>query len=330
MSLWKKIPSFGFPGDKKPTACRQCSKDGMEDIVSRKCLCGKSRPNFGFPGDERPTACRQCSKDGMENIVNRKCLCGKSQPVFGFPGDKKPTCCKGCSKDGMEDIVNRKCLCGKSQPHFGFPGDKKPTACRQCSKDGMINIVSHICQGSACNGDRFIGMFGTPKYDGYCSMCFKNDFPDDPRSLLIYGNSWELKTRDFLINELPEFNFIHDQPIWTSDCNCAHRRRIDFRIQIENTLLCIEVDEREHKSYDEQDEINRYDDVFSACGHKLIFIRFNPDPYRENGILKNHPIMERLNALRVDILDAISYIPSDDWQMNDVKLLEITHMYYSS
>ena len=48
--------------------------------------------------------------------------------------------------------------------------------------------------------------------------------------------------------------FIHDTILWTGNCDCSHRRRIDFRKLIGNTLLCIEVDEYQHKRYKDKDE----------------------------------------------------------------------------
>ena len=40
--------------------------------------------------------------------------------------------------------------------------------------------------------------------------------------------------------------FYHDKPLWTNDCDCTHRRRIDHRKLIGNTLLAIETDENQH------------------------------------------------------------------------------------
>jgi hypothetical protein len=35
--------------------------------------------------------------------------------------------------------------------------------------------------------------------------------------------------------------FVHDQPIHTAHCVCSHRRRIDHRRLIGNTILCVET-----------------------------------------------------------------------------------------
>ncbi len=56
-----------------------------------------------------------------------------------------------------------------------------------------------------------------------------------------------------------------------------HRRRIDHRKLIGNTILAIETDEFGHRGYDQKDEEIRYDDLFMIHSGKWIFIRFNPD-----------------------------------------------------
>ena len=62
---------------------------------------------------------------------------------------------------------------------------------------------------------------------------------------------------------------------------CATKRRIDLRKIINNTLLCIEVDEEQHKSYVKHDESNRYNDLFMDISGKYIFIRYNPDKFAD-------------------------------------------------
>ncbi len=61
-------------------------------------------------------------------------------------------------------------------------------------------------------------------------------------------------------------------------------------------------------------------------GGKMIYIRFNPDPYRENGIIKNPPMEERLIELKKEMDKQILRIKNDE----NTELLEIIYMYYDS
>ena len=80
--------------------------------------------------------------------------------------------------------------------------------------------------------------------------------------------------------------FVHDRPLYTGNCDCSHRRRIEHflisqseikkrihykfalriymnhRKLIGNTILAVETDEFGHRSYDQHDEEIRYDDLF--------------------------------------------------------------------
>jgi hypothetical protein len=86
--------------------------------------------------------------------------------------------------------------------------------------------------------------------------------------------------------------FVHDTPLYTGGCDCTHRRRIDHRLLINNTILAVETDEFGHRGYDPYDEKIRYDDVFMIHSGKWIFIRFNPDS----------------NISKVDIYDKLRHL----------------------
>jgi len=310
------ISNFGLPDDIKPTCCSHCKNVNMIDIVNKKCKCGKSQPNFGLPDDKKPTCCSHCKDVNMIDIVHKKCKCGKKRPYFGLPDDKKPTCCSHCKEVNMIDIVHKKCKCGKV-PSFGLPNDKTPTCCIHCKTDDMINIVTKKCISPFCN----MMPNNTKKHDGYCTFCFKNTFPNDPRTELIRSKSKELIVKQFLTEN--HNGFIHDTVLETSHCDCSHRRRIDFRLLINNTLLCIEVDENQHSSY-MKDEI-RYNDLMMTFGGKFIFIRFNPDNYRIDGVLKKTLMKTRLNSLSKEINKQMIRIRNEE----NAEYLEIHKMYYS-
>ena len=116
---------------------------------------------------------------------------------------------------------------------------------------------------------------GSSKYDGYCATCFKRVFPNDERSKIIYTHTKEIMVRNAINSNFE--GFVHDRPLYTGDCDCTHRRRIDHRKLIDNTILAVETDEFGHRGYDQHDEEIRYDDLFMIHSGKWIFIRFNPD-----------------------------------------------------
>jgi hypothetical protein len=112
--------------------------------------------------------------------------------------------------------------------------------------------------------------------------------------------------------------FIHDKPIYTHNCNCLHRRRIDHRKLIGNTILAIETDEFGHRYYDKKDEEIRYDDVYMIHSGKWIFIRFNPDTN-----VSKIDIQDKLNKLIETIEECIYRIENEE----NLELMEIIKLY---
>jgi hypothetical protein len=157
---------------------------------------------------------------------------------------------------------------------------------------------------------------GSSNYDGYCATCFKQIFPEDERSKVIYLHTKEIMVRN-RINE--EFEgFIHDKHLYTGNCDCTHRRRIGHRKLIGNTILAVETDEYGRRSYNKKDEEIRYDDVYMIHSGKWIFIRFNPDTN-----VSKTDISDKLDNLIEAIKDCISRIEMEE----NIELLEIVKLY---
>ena len=320
----KKIPIFNEPGETKPICCSSCKTDTMIDISNKKCQCGKARANFNEPGETKPICCSSCKTDTMIDIVNKRCQCGKSQPYFNEPGETKPICCSSCKTDTMIDIVNKRCQCGKARANFNEPDETTPICCSFCKTDTMIDKTHSKCQGIINdNGICPFDKRGNKKYKNYCIECFRRNFPLDPLTFQIRSKTKEIAVRDYINANFEGFQ--HDKIMTTSHCDCSIKRRIDHRYLINNTLLVIETDENQHKSYDKMDEETRYDDLYMAFSGKWIYIRFNPDKYiNKKGTRKNPTIANRLYVLKDEIEKQMKRIENDE----NTELVERIYLYY--
>jgi hypothetical protein len=159
---------------------------------------------------------------------------------------------------------------------------------------------------------------GSNKYDGFCATCFKRIFPEDPRSTKIYEHTKEIRVRNAITEEFQ--GFVHDRPLYTGNCDCTHRRRVDHRKLIGNTIIAIETDEHAHRGYDEKDEEIRYDDLYMIHSGKWIFIRFNPD----NTKTQNTDIEDRIVVLLNTIEEQIDRIQNEE----NTELVEIIKLFY--
>ena len=218
----------------------------------------------------------------------------------------------------MIDVIHKKCECGNI-PCFNYPEETKGICCSQCKRKYMIDVTHKKCLGQS----GLCPQRGTLKYRGYCTYCFAHMFPNDPLTLQIRKKTKEIAVRDFINSKFEEF--IHDKSLFTGGCNCTHRRRIDHRNIIGNTMLVIETDENQHRSYDKYDEEIRYDDLYMLYSGKWIFIRYNPDPYKDKNNKKRNPqIKTRFKRLEDEINKQIKRIKGE----KNNELVEITKLYY--
>jgi hypothetical protein len=350
---------YNFEGEKKSKFCSAHKVDGMIDIKIKRCEFNncKSMPNFNYEGIKIR---RFCSKHKLENMVDighPKCcyINCNIQPIynykeetkakfcfihkiddmidikhknkckmencfersyFNFEGEKTPEFCSGHKLNNMIDVLNSKCACGNNWSSFNFKG-LKPQYCSSCKTQDMINVKHVSCKNDGCPS------VANKKYKNYCAYCFQYLFPLDPLTFQIKCKTKELAVRDFINANYEGFN--HDKILEYGGCDCLTRRRIDHRKIVGNTLLCVETDENQHKSYSKEDEEDIYNDLLVNFTCKYIVIRFNPDSYvNKKGVKTNPYISARLEELKKEMDKQLKRIDNNE---ND-ELLEVVHLYY--
>lgn len=287
-----------------------CTEEGCKNKTrgkSGKCLDhggGKCKePGCTNSGSADKTG--KCTKHGGGKCTEEGCTNNwkdSSRKCRKHGGGK-------CKEEGCKSNARDKT--GKCRKHGG--GKCSVSGCKQNCIGGQHKKCRAHGGGPRCPS--CVVFCGSSDYDGYCANCFKHTFPNDPRSNKVHEHSKELRVRN-AINETFE-GFIHDKPLFTGECNCTHRRRIDHRKLIGATLLCVETDEFAHRDYDQNDEEIRYDDLYMVHSGKWIFIRFNPDG-------KGVHINEKLKQLLAEIEKQVERIERDE----NVELLEIVKMFY--
>ena len=315
---------FNYPNEKKGIYCADCSLNGMIDIFATKCIiCNLHEPSFNLPNEKKPTHCNACKTDNMIDIKHNKCVvCNLVQPTFNYVSENKPTHCKKCALNNMVNVKHKKYMCivcNKKRPSFNYSNKTKPEYCANCKLKNMVDLVSNKCKNNCTT------CVNNNKYDGYCTFCFIHLFPNDERTINIKSKSKEMQVVCHIINLYNDF--IYNKPFYVDLENgcCETKRRIDLRMLINNTMLCIEIDENQHKYYIKQDEEKRYNDLFMDFSGKYIFIRYNPDKYKcVNNKINNPHFNTRINILKETINNQIMRILNDE--NND--LIEIYHLYY--
>ena len=266
---------------------------------------------------------KQCVVDGCE-----------TQPSYNMPGETVGLYCKIHKHPGMVDVKNKRCVVDgcETQPSYNMPGETVGLYCAKHGKEhpGMVNVTNKRCVGGMDGFKCPYDHQSTKKYNNHCAQCFKQKFPDHPltQKMKLKMREKELKVRSCI--NINFSGFIHDKVLETGHCDCTHRRRIDHRKLINNTLLVIETDENQHKSYDVIDEEKRYDDLYMAFSGKWIYIRFNPDPYKNKKGKTCNPTMDtRLKVLVNEIAKQMKRIESGVNINTDPNPIEIIYLFYN-
>ena len=356
------IANYNYENELKPLYCSSHKLENMIDINSYKCLhpnC-KTRPCFNYKNLNKAIYCSKHKLVNMINIIDKPCIYNDCNilPCYNFKSESKPIY---CFNHKLNDMVNVKNICFEPNcnkyPLYNFKNIKPALYCFEHKKNEMINnnypkCLNESCKkipnynyefektGIYCVNHKLPNMIdvhhqnckadncmtrGNKNYKGYCANCFQNLFPNDPLTFQIRSKTKEIAVRDFINSKFTDFH--HDKALWYNEkpCDCTTKRRIDHRKLINDTLLCIETDENQHKTYSKADEEARYNDLFMAYGGKFIFIRFNPDKYIDKSGKKRNPMLvNRLPVLENEINKQIKRIENNE----NKELLEVIELYY--
>jgi hypothetical protein len=317
--------SYNLKNNKKPLYCTNHKTDEMINVTHSFCKFNNCLiiPVYNYENEKKPIYCFNHKLQTMVNVVSKICLeieC-KKRPSFNYIDCKEGIYCYKHRKDNMINVLSKKCIYNNCSVEacFNFENEKNGIYCVQHKIDTMIYITHSRCKAENCQTR------ANKNYKDYCANCYQHLFPLDPLTFQIRCKTKEIAVRDFINTKFEGFQ--HDKPLWYNEsaCDCTTKRRIDHRKLINGTLLCIETDENQHKSYSKADEEARYNDIFMAYGGKFIFIRFNPDKYKdENGKSCNPMLFNRLIVLEEEINKQIQRIEKDE--NND--LLEVIELYY--
>ena len=302
-----KYASFNKPG-LKPEFCKTCSEDGMYNIKANRCIginCN-TIPSYNYPG-EYARYCEKCAdKDnGMINVISKRCKFEDCDiiPNYGIKGETAEYC-ETHSLEGMIDVCHKMCFtCGKVRASFNEKG-LKPMFCNTCKSFDMKNLVDKKCNGcnnliasfnydglppKYCKTCSLITMTDThhkkcieckiiradKKYDNHCFNCYYIKFPTEKiiRNFKVKENRIVLDLKN-IFPDLLQDKIIHGG---------TSKRRPDILIQLDNYNIIIEIDEKQHKTYELDDDNIRIMDIYNDLNkNPLTVIRFNPDKYKNS------------------------------------------------
>jgi hypothetical protein len=274
----KKQPLFNAEGETKGIYCSAHKLDGMVDVRHPTCIHAgcKKHPAFNTEGETKGIYCSAHKFDGMVDVINPTCIHAgcKKQPNYNTEGNTKGLYCSAHKLDGMLDVNHPKCIYAgcKTQPNYNTEGNTKGLYCSSHKLDEMVDVIHPMCKSSWCS------THVQAKYDGYCLYCYMNLFPDKPVSR-------NYKTKEHAVAEFVKTTF--QGLTWIADKQVSggcSKKRPDLLLDLGYQVIIVEIDENQHVDYDCSCENKRIMELSQDVEHTpIVFIRFNPDDYEENG-----------------------------------------------
>jgi len=291
-------PHFNFKGETKGRFCSGHKLDKMINVKSMTCEfenCDK-RPHFNFKDNKTGRFCFLHKLKNMVNVTSIICesINCKKRASFGFCSQSVTRCAEHKLKN-MFKKPKRKCNVSNCKEIATF-GQNEPKHCETHSQENEICFLT-----KKCNLCRDIDILNK---DGICiTKCKPLEYFEQIKK---YQKEKEINMLIYLDQNLKEFEseykIIDDKLIDTS-CNLY---RPDRRYDCGTHQVIVECDEHQHKNreycekYTSQKHFEecRMFEIQQACGMNCIFIRWNPDTFRVNGILYTKVnIKKRLDTL---------------------------------
>ena len=319
-------PAFNIRGAKKARFCSQHKTEGMVDVIGKTCELCSTKPMFNVIGEKTARFCSQHKTEDMVDVINKTCELCSTRPTFNIRGEKTARFCTEHKAEGMVDVVSKRCeLCDKL-PVFNIRGAKTVRFCAEHKAEGMVNVRDKTCLHDWCDT-----LIYNPLYRGFCMRCFVYTYPNEPNARNY--KTKECAVADYVRERYPDLRWVQDKRI---DGGCS-KRRPDMILDLGHQLLIIEIDENGHTTYDCACERKRVNDILEDLGFRsVVFLRFNPDSYRDAGeLIKSCWKKDGRGMLKVenekrwsDRLNALGE-QVDYWMKNTTdKLVETVELYY--
>ena len=322
--------------NKQKSRCKDCGGSSIceHNKIRRQCKeCGGSSI---CEHNKRRSICKECGGSAICEHNKRRSICKECGGSAICEHNKQRSHCKDCGGGSICEHNRVRSHCKECGGASICDHNKERSHCKECHGSSICEHKKERNRCPDCGGSSICKSrnepyntgcrtYGNRKLNGFCCHCFVNIFPDDPRALSVRKKSKEIQVVSHILSKFD--GFIHDKPFYIDiegGC-CATKRRIDLRKLINNTMLCIEIDEDQHKSYIKTNETIRYDDLFMDFSGKYIFLRYNPDKFIDKfGKSKNPFFDTRMEVLEQSVIRHVNRIEEGE----NIDLIEIHHIFY--
>lgn len=331
-----KSACYNYFGEKKGKYCGKHKEDGMVNVLNKTCEEDGCTilPVFGFKEENIRRRCKKHKQDGMMNLKNKnRCETCGILANFNYQGEKLGIRCFKHKEPNMIDVHHRTCDKCTTRPHYGYPG-VMPSRCFRHIEPNMIMHPTKKCKGKNENGSKCtqLAVYGYRCHefcDKHNSKDMKNFLEHDCEKCgvttiisqhskqcehchefftLKIRRGKEMEVKHFL--ERNGFVYIsHDQMIAGS--YLKNRPDFLFLSNDGSYYVILEVDEFQHDTRPEFCECTRMFNLSQALGKPVMFLRFNPDPFKVDGKICNIGKAKRMEVLEMWLTSLLNKTPEE-------------------
>ena len=336
-----KIPTFNLPTETRGIYCSEHKKENMINVTIKKCQypnCTKI-PTFNLPTETRGLFCFEHKKENMINVTIKKCQysnCTKI-PTFNLPIETRGIYCLEHKKRNMVSMQRNKCRHNGCSlvALFASKDSKKPLYCQAHKKKGMVNLmVFKKCSVDNCQNeyqfevknkkyclehcpDRKVHAV-VKRLCKYCDMEFEHsDFVCSECRQNSHKKEWGVVR---YLRQNIDTKFEHDSSKILGECS---KKRPDCFFDLDKHCVIVEIDENQHKSYNDSCECSRVNEIVNSVGGRSItLIRYNPDTIKNKNKTLKIDSKRRLRTLKKIVKKELTREPNKF----EVKLVQL---YYN-
>jgi hypothetical protein len=219
----------------------------------------------------------------------------------------------------MINVKSKQCQIDKCKQDalFGING-KKPQFCFEHKKEKMVNIIlNNKCSILDCDNDYEIIDKNNEKFclkhsdknieisiKRLCKYC---DIEQDSKYICNTCKKISSKKEWSIVRYLRkkiDTKFEYNTSKMLQGCS---KKRPDIYFELNTHCLIVEIDEHQHKTYDNSCECARINEIVNGIGGKsVIIIRFNPDTTKHNGkkmdLLLSDKIKLLVNKIKEELI----------------------------
>ena len=333
------FPLYNLSLETKGIYCIEHKLENMIDVQNKQCAfdgCAV-QPVYNLSSETKGIYCFEHKLEDMVDVVHKQCIFENCyiRPSCNYPTEFKAIYCGKHKLENMIDISKKMCQHSKwkNASLFGYL-NKRPQFCNLHKEPLMINLIlENKCNVPECNNE-FSYIVDNIKYcshhhpdpnnlDIVKRLCKYCDIKEECKYICDCCKKVKNKKEWAIVRYLHtaiDTSFTYDSSKMLQGCS---KKRPDIFFDLPKHCVIVEIDENQHKSYEDVCECARINEIVNGIGGRsVIIIRYNPDIIKNNG--------KEVNILQSDKIDLLVKTIKEQLVCNyDTFIVKTIQLYYN-